>query len=105
MVVLGDLSTGMEGIAPSFRNPSVIQLLTPFYTFDCLGIRETFIHFSPVLSIFKKEQWTIVFYVYVSPCFSSLGPNIALHAICHSNVAAWGSRKLGAGCEFQYHQS
>ena len=50
MALLGDLSIGMGDIAPTFRNPGVIQFIL-FYPFDCLGIRETFMYFSPVFFV------------------------------------------------------
>lgn len=41
----------MGDVAPTFRNPGVIKLLTLLYPFDCLGIRETFVGFSPVIIV------------------------------------------------------
>ena len=40
----------MGDIALTFENSGVIQLIL-FYPFDCLGIRETFMYFSPIFFI------------------------------------------------------
>ena len=63
--------------APSFRNPSVIQLLIPFYPFDRLGIM--YVLFSHILCQYlTKSSGRLSLISMHPPCFSPRA-DIALH--------------------------